>query len=93
MIQLPNMTKRYDFKTYINAARSQNERFLQCPRCREVLTQLDIENFTRCPFCNYRFEFNAELEDFILEPVVENWIRQQGAVSGHFHDDELPNGL
>ncbi len=72
-----------------NAQRSRNERLLVCPRCREELLQADIENFSRCPFCNYRFELNVELEDFILEPVVENWIRQQSFVASRFHDDDL----
>jgi len=82
-------TKMYRFKTFNNAARSRNERLLVCPRCHEALLQPDIEVFSRCPFCNYRFEINIELEDFILEPVVENWIRQQNYIPGQFRDEDV----
>jgi len=81
--------KIYHFKTLNNAARSKNERLLVCPRCHEVLSQPDIEVFSRCPFCNYRFELNVELEDFILEPVVANWMRQQDYAANFFRDDDL----
>lgn len=89
MKNLINTKKRYDFRTFNNAARNRNERRLVCPRCKENLLQPDIEIFSRCPFCNYRFELNTELEDFILEPVVENWMRQQTFVSPHFREDDL----
>ncbi len=79
MMELPKNTKRYNFRTLINATRSRDERLLVCPRCRENLEQSDIEIFSRCPFCNYRFEINVELEDFILEPVIENWMHQQSS--------------
>ncbi|MBE6408445.1 MAG: hypothetical protein J6R64_04745 [Lentisphaeria bacterium] len=60
-----------------------------CPRCKEQLAQPDIEVFSRCPFCNYRFDLNVELEDFILEPVVENWMRQQSYAGPRMRDDEM----
>ncbi len=59
-----------------------DERLLVCPDCMETLSQADIENFSRCPFCDYKLALNGELEDFILEPLVEHWMRQQDAVSG-----------
>ena len=82
-------TKLYDFRVLNNANRSRNERLLVCPRCHETLSQPDIEVFSRCPFCNYRFELNMELEDFILEPIVANWMRQQNYLPGNFRDDDL----
>jgi len=72
-------TKRYTFRTDRGAEAFFSERYLVCPKCGEQLLQMDIENFSRCPFCNHAFEVNDELEDFLLEPTVELWIRQQGA--------------
>lgn len=89
MKNLPNTTKQYDFKTLNNVQRTRNERLLLCPRCKEQLAQPDIEVFSRCPFCNYRFELNVELEDFILEPVVENWMRQQSYAGPRMRDDDM----
>ena len=70
---------QYTFRTDRNAEAFFSERYLVCPKCGEQLRQMDIENFSRCPFCNHPFELNEELEDFLLEPTVEMWIRQQGA--------------
>ena len=50
---------------------------LLCPECKEILSRSDIESFTRCPFCNHDFGSNPALEDFILEPLVDNWMRRQ----------------
>ncbi len=94
MRNLPDTAKYYDFRVFNNVQRSRNERLLLCPRCREELQQPDIEVFSRCPFCNYRFVLNVELEDFILEPLVENWVRQQSFVSApRFRDDDLHREL
>jgi len=51
-------------------------KMLVCPRCTETLTQVDIETFSTCPYCNHKFERSFELEDFILRPVVEHWMEQ-----------------
>jgi len=50
---------------------------LLCPECREILSRSDIESFARCPFCNHAFKSSHALEDFILEPLIDNWMRQQ----------------
>ncbi len=63
-------------------------RYLVCPKCGEHLKQLDVEGFSCCPFCDHKFEQNTELEDFILEPVINTWIRQMGAVPSI--EDEHP---
>ena len=54
-----------------------NDRMLVCPACREVLMRADVEGFSACPFCSYKFESSYELEDFIMEPLVDNWVRHQ----------------
>lgn len=89
MANLPKNTKLYDFKTFNNAQQSRDERLLVCPRCKEHLLQPDVEVYSRCPYCNYRFELNMELEDFILEPIVENWMRQQNYSNQSNFDEHL----
>ena len=71
------MKNKYTFVQQDDGRVPVQVRQLECPDCREILTQPDIEVFNRCPFCNYRFELNFQIEDFILEPIAENWARQQ----------------
>lgn len=52
--------------------------FMLCPSCTEMLTREDVEDFGACPYCNHKFEFNDALEDFLLQPVVEQWLAYQG---------------
>ena len=56
-----------------------NPDYLVCPTCMELLTREDVEGFGHCPYCNHKFEFDAELEDFLLRPVVREWVRQTRA--------------
>ncbi|MFO7821467.1 MAG: hypothetical protein R6V56_05380 [Lentisphaeria bacterium] len=51
--------------------------FVLCPGCREMLTRDDLEEFGACPYCNHKFEFDDALEDFLLRPVVEQWLAFQ----------------
>lgn len=86
--------KRYIFRQIDDGRIPPVDRQLVCPSCAEDLTQADIEHFSRCSFCNYRFELNTELEDFILEPIVERWMHQQnsfGANSGYGRYSSLHN--
>ncbi len=50
---------------------------LVCPQCMEVLVREDIEGFGHCPYCDHLFEPDAEIEDFLLSPVVAQWAVQQ----------------
>ena len=50
--------------------------YLVCPNCLEVLLREDIEGFGACPYCDYRFELNSALEDFLLSPVIRQWVHQ-----------------
>ena len=70
---------KYTFKR-VDKRRRMDDRLLLCPNCTETLSQADIENFSRCPYCDYKLELNLELEDFILEPLVEHWMRQQSII-------------
>ena len=54
--------------------------YMACPGCWELLTRSDIEGFGRCPYCDYPFELDAEMEDFLLQPLVREWTRQSNAV-------------
>jgi uncharacterized CHY-type Zn-finger protein len=66
-------TKKYEFT---NSDGLTPRKFLVCPQCREYITQVDIENFSSCPFCNVRLNRNNELEDFVLQPLAERWAEQ-----------------
>ena len=47
---------------------------ISCPRCQERLTPADVEDFFSCPYCDYRFEDNGELDDFIVSPAVRHYM-------------------
>jgi len=51
---------------------------LVCPRCLELLTREDIEEFGRCPYCDHRFQLDPALEDFLLTPLVRQWMMHTG---------------
>ena len=75
--------KKYEF---MNCDGLSPRKFLICLQCREYITQIDIENFSACPFCNYRLNRNNELEDFVLQPLAERWAEQyNGALSIRMH--------
>ena len=52
-------------------------RRLVCPQCGELLLRGDVEGFSSCPVCLFRFKDSPELEDFILEPEVDSWMMRQ----------------
>lgn len=53
------------------------DRHLICPECRQELERSDIEGYFSCPFCSHVFEQCEELEDYLLQPHVDEWMRQQ----------------
>ena len=57
-------------KAYVNFKSNR----LVCPNCLELLSRDDIEGFGCCPYCDYRFEMDLDLEDFLLRPVVKQWV-------------------
>ena len=65
------------FHNFENPAMFFNDRKLICPQCGESLARDDVEVFSDCPYCSYRFERSTELEDFILEPEVDCWMKHQ----------------
>ena len=65
------------FRLFENPAMFSTDRKLVCPRCGESLTRADVEVFSDCPFCSHPFPQSPELEDFILEPEVDSWMRRQ----------------
>ncbi len=60
--------KRYDFDNPENTGRR-----LRCPRCGEMLQPMDIENVTRCPYCDAKLEDSPDLEDFAIDPLIRQW--------------------
>ncbi len=55
---------------------------LNCPGCGERLNSADIENFSRCPFCDRILPQNNDLEDFVLDPVISVWLRKNPLNTG-----------
>lgn len=51
--------------------------YIKCPSCGEHLAPADLEVFSRCPYCNFEFQRDNALEDFVLGPVVHRWINQR----------------
>ena len=49
---------------------------LRCPHCGEYLAPADLETFSHCCYCNGRIEPTAEIEDFIIEPLVRQWMER-----------------
>ena len=66
-----------------------DDRFLTCPVCGEMLVQPDLETFSRCPYCDHVFAKDQALEDFLLEPTVKAWVRSQNVLPLQFRIDEL----
>ena len=54
---------------------SKNTNSIQCPDCKEKLLHVDIEMFSKCPYCDHLFPETTELEDFILQPIVDEWVK------------------
>lgn len=44
-----------------------------CPRCHERLAPADLESFPACPYCDYKFTLDSNLEDFVLLPLIARW--------------------
>ena len=80
--------KKYQFKRAVHI----QKRLLICPQCYEYLSQLDIEHFQVCPYCEYRFENNDDIEDFILQPFIENWMSQFENLSQDGPQAQRPGG-
>ena len=68
------MAKKEKYQ-FLNPEQS-SMKFLICPDCREYISCIDIEAFSNCPFCNHQLPRDPELEDFVLQPVIERWVRQ-----------------
>lgn len=51
----------------------QREGHLVCPSCGEFLSRQDVEHYFRCPYCDYHFLLDGNMEDFLLKPVVDHW--------------------
>ena len=65
------VSKKYVFKNIFK------DKMLVCPKCLEMLSQTDIEGFSACPYCNFHFEASQELEDFLMQPIVDSWVRHE----------------
>ena len=52
------------------------EDLLICPQCGEKLQPADLEGFGRCPYCDHAFGSDSRIDDFIVSPLVRNYIGQ-----------------
>ncbi len=82
----PAENRPLHFRVFENPAMFARDRRLICPKCGEALSRADVEAFSACPFCSFRFEHSNELEDFILEPEVDSWMRRQPGFTFQFLD-------
>lgn len=69
------MKTKYHY-LYADPAGKPESRCLICPKCGEMLIPVDIEEFSSCPYCNTHLTFSGDLENFILSPVINGWIRE-----------------
>ena len=67
------MSEKYRFKR----TSCKSDKILVCPDCYEMLLRRDIECFAKCPYCNQNIEFDAEIEDYLLKPVIDRWMTFQ----------------
>lgn len=78
-LHIPETGRLLNFHSFENPAMFSRDRRLICPQCGEQLVRADVESFLVCPFCSFRFAYSVEMEDFLLEPEVDSWMkRQQG---------------
>jgi len=61
-----------------------SDKVLICTGCLETLFRDDIEHFATCPYCNHKIDFDIDIEDYLLKPVVDRWVAFQ-----HFTSNEL----
>lgn len=73
-----------EFRSFENPDMFSRDRRLVCPKCGELLGRADVEGFSSCPFCMFRFEQVPELEDYILEPEVDSWLKRQPGFTFRF---------
>lgn len=73
-----------EFRSFENPDMFGRDRRLICPKCGELLLRGDVEGFSSCPFCMFRFEQTPELEDYILEPEVDSWLKRQPGFTFRF---------
>lgn len=59
------------------------DKMLICPECTETLSQIDISSFGACPYCDHALDTTPELEDYLLKPAVDHWVRMQSPSNPH----------
>ena len=57
------------------------DKMLICPECTETISQIDISSFACCPYCDHKLDTTPELEDYLLKPAVDHWVRMQTPVN------------
>ncbi len=62
-----------------------NDKLLLCPKCFEIIFRDDIEHFATCPYCDHHLEMDSELENYLLKPMIDQWLTRQ-----HPYSHEIP---
>ena len=89
-MQYSAIKSKYQFQSIDHPGMVALDHRLVCPKCREILCRADIDSFSFCPFCNHEFGKDAALEDFILEPLVDYWMRQQPGFKPQVEEKPFP---
>ena len=79
------MTVKYKFKRID----WKSDKILVCPNCYETLYRNDIEHFAKCPYCDQNIEFDNEIEDYLLKPVIDRWMTFQNFSSNDAFQSDL----
>jgi acetyl-CoA carboxylase beta subunit len=80
---------KYEFKKYPQY----KERMLICPKCTESIWRSDIKDYSNCPYCMTNLQFSNELEDYLLDPLVKMWIKNEEGILDLQSDENSQNEL
>ena len=80
---------KYQFRKYPQF----KERTLICPECSENIWRNDIKDFSNCPYCMTALHFSNELEDYLLDPLVEIWMKSEEGLLNIQPENETQDNL
>ena len=52
----------------------QQHKVLTCANCDEFLYFVDVQHYSACPYCDAPLHMDDELEEYILRPVIDDWV-------------------
>jgi phage FluMu protein Com len=51
----------------------EQQKVLTCAVCEELLYYIDIQHYSKCPYCDAELNMDEELEEYVLKPVIDHW--------------------